>query len=227
MNKSKTTISGVDAARKVFKYAWKYITFNLQGKYSYSLTNKTNSFMKKTMNILLVALTLGFVTSCSPSLSVNSDYDRSTDFTAYKTFSIYPLKTQGNVNQLNQDRIVKYLRAEMAKRGFKETNANADLMVNAVTVMKDKKGVSATTSYAYGGFYRPYAYWGAPAYTSVTTYDYKDGSLVIDVIDSKSNKMVWTGSGSGEVYKQPKNPEETISLVVGKIMSEFPISASK
>jgi hypothetical protein len=224
---NKTTLNIISMAKTVLSYSWKYMTLQLQGKYSYSLTNKTNSFMKRTLNILLIAMTVGFATSCSPTLSVHSDYDRSADFTSYKTFSIYPLKTQGNVNQLNQDRIVKYLRVEMAKRGFKEANANADLMVNAVTVMKDKKGITATTSYAYGGFYRPYAYWGAPAYTSVSTYDYKDGSLVIDVIDSKSSKMVWTGSGSGEVYKQPKNPEETISNVVGKIMAEFPITATK
>jgi hypothetical protein len=181
--------------------------------------------MNKTIKSFFLVLTVAFTTSCGPTLKVSSDYDRTVNFSAYKTYSIYNLKSKGSVNQLNEDRIIKYLNAEMAKRGFKQDNHNPDLMVNALTVLKDKRGVSAT-NYGYGGIYRPYGFWGAPGYTSISTYDYKDGSLVIDMIDAKTQRMVWTGSGSAEVYSKPKNPEQVISEVVGKIMAEFPIGAT-
>ena len=182
--------------------------------------------MNKTIKNFFLVLTVAFATSCGPTLKVSSDYDRTVNFSAYKTYSIYNLKSK-NVNQLNEDRIIKYLNAEMAKRGFTQDNKNPDLMVNALTVLKDRRGISATTNYyGYGGIYRPYGSWGAPGYTSVSTYNYKDGSLVIDMIDAKTQKMIWTGSGSAEVYNKPKNPEEVISEVVGKIMAEFPIGAT-
>ena len=182
--------------------------------------------MNKTIKSLLLIVTVALATSCGPTLKVSSDYDRAVNFSAYKTYSIYNLKSKGSVNQLNEERIIKYINAEMAKRGFTQSNQNPDLMVNALTVLKDRRGISATT-YGYGGAYRPYGYWGAPGYTSVSTYDYKDGSLVIDMIDAKTQKMVWTGTGSAEVYNKPKDPEQTISEVVGKIMAEFPVTASK
>ena len=34
-----------------------------------------------------------------------------------------------------------------------------------------------------------------------------DGSMLIDVIDAKTNKMIWTGNASAEVYKDQKNAE--------------------
>lgn len=166
-----------------------------------------------------------FASACAPSVKVSADYDRSVNFSAYKTFSMYEMKAD-NVNQLNQDRIEKYIRVEMSKRGYVENNMNPDLKVNAVTVLKNRRGISASTTYAgYGGFYRPYGIWGAPVagYTSVNTYDYKDGSLVIDVIDAKANKIVWTGSAVAELYNQPKNPEEAISTTVAKIMANYPV----
>jgi hypothetical protein len=166
-----------------------------------------------------------FASACAPSVKVSTDYDSSVNFSAYKTFSMYEMKAD-NVNQLNQDRIEKYIRMEMSKRGYVENNTNPDLKVNAVTVLKNRRGISASTTYAgYGGFYRPYRAWGVPVtgYTSVTTYDYKDGSLVIDVIDAKADKMVWTGSAVAELYNQPKNPEEAISTTVAKIMAGYPV----
>ena len=178
---------------------------------------------------LISILIVAFASSCGPTVKVTSDYDRATNFSAYRTFYMYDLKSTGNVNELNQDRIEKYIRAEMIKRGFVESKNNPDLMVNAVTVLKNRRGISANTSYyGYGGFYRPYGYWAAPAagYTSISTYDYKDGSLVIDVVDAKIKRMIWTGSASAEIYKTPKDPDEAISTTVAKIMAEFPANVT-
>lgn len=182
--------------------------------------------MKKvTVHSILFSFLVILISACSTSLQINTDYDRTASFSSYKTFSLYNLKTKGNVSHLNQDRIASSIRAEMRKKGFTETKGNPDLLVNAFTVLKQRTGISASTSYyGFGSAYRPYGYWAAPgsAYTSVSTYDYKDGSLLIDVIDAKTNKMIWTGNGSAEVYKKPKNPEEVINEVVAKIMAKFP-----
>jgi hypothetical protein len=166
-----------------------------------------------------------FASACAPSVKVSSDYDKSINFSAYKTFSMFEMKAQ-NVNELNQDRVEKYIRLEMSKRGYVESNINPDLKVNAITVLKNRRGISANTTYhGYGGFYRPYGAWGVPVagYTTVSTYDYKDGSLVIDIIDARVNKMIWTGSAVAELYNQPKNPEEAISSTIAKIMSGYPV----
>lgn len=181
---------------------------------------------KRTIRILFMALPAFLVMSCKPALKVSSDYDRSANFSAYKTFSLYYLVTNKNVTELNEDRIWKSVRAEMLKKGYLENNNNPDLMVNAVSVVKNKKYISATST-GYGGVYRPYGYWGggiglASGSTTIQAANYKEGSLVIDIIDNKTNKMVWQGTGNAEFEKSPKNPDEVIGNAVNKIMANFP-----
>ena len=45
---------------------------------------------------------------------------------------------------------------------------------------------------------------------------------MIEVVDNKTNKLIWEGAGLAEFEKKPKNPEEAISNAVKKIMAGFP-----
>lgn len=225
MKRTSSRLAFSVAAALVARYAWRFVTLQLKGKYSFPLTNKKTSMKKILFSGWLVFLIFNLLPACSPGLKVNSDYDRTADFTAYKTFSFLAQQTTGQVNELNQARIEKSIKAALISKGYVETANHPDLLVNAFTVLKDKRGVTATTSYyGFGGVYRPYGFWATPVAgsTSISTYDYKDGSLLIDIVDAKTKKMVWTGSGSAEVYKRPKNPEQVITEVVGKILNSVP-----
>ncbi|WP_433834185.1 DUF4136 domain-containing protein [Flavobacterium anhuiense] len=174
--------------------------------------------------ILIFAIFYG----CSPTVKVTADYDHSADFTSYRTFAVYDLKAQqGQVNQLNADRVTNAIRNEMLAKGFTESE-NPDLKVNAVSILKNKTSVSSTTDfYGYGGMYRPYGYWGGGAMmgganTTFNTYDYVDGSLIIDIVSTKNQKLVWEGIGNAEIDNKPDNPDEFITGSVKKIMEGFP-----
>ena len=127
---------------------------------------------------------------------------------------------------MNVDRIINAIKGELTKKGLTETSHNPDLMVNAITILKDKQEVTATTNYyGYGGYYRPYGYYGGmggSGYTTVSTYEYKDGSLIIDMVDAKTNKMVWEGIGNKDIDKAPKNPDEAIRNAVASILAGYP-----
>ncbi|WP_291286446.1 DUF4136 domain-containing protein [Flavobacterium sp.] len=188
---------------------------------------------RKNLRIIPMLL-LGLIYSCSPTVRVTTDYDPSTNFNEYKTFAVYDLKAQeGQVSQLNVDRVTKAIRSEMISKGFTETATNPDLKVNAVSILKTKTSVSANTDfYGYGGMYRPYRYWGGGAMmgsanTTVNTYDYVDGSLIIDIVSSKTQKLVWQGIGNAKIDSKPSNPEEFITSAIQKIMAGFPPGLTK
>jgi hypothetical protein len=189
----------------------------------------------KRMNLRLIPfLLLGFIYSCSPTVSVTTDYDHAANFSEFKTYAIYDLKAQeGQVNQLNVDRVTKAIRAEMAAKGFTENNNDPDLKVNAVSILKNKTQVTANSNfYGYGGMYRPYGYWGGGAMmgggtTTFNSYDYVDGSLVIDIVSTKTQKLVWQGIGNAQIDSKPDNPEEFITNAIKKIMAGFPPGAAK
>jgi hypothetical protein len=189
---------------------------------------------RKNLRIIPMLL-LGLFYSCSPTVKVTTDYDHAANFSEYKTFAFYDLKAQeGQINQLNVDRITKAIRAELISKGFTETTNNPDLKVNAVTILKNKTSVSANTDfYGYGGMYRPYGYWGGGgammggANTTFNTYDYVDGSLVIDIVSSKTQKLVWQGIGNAEIDSKPDNPEEFVASSIKKILAGFPPGLAK
>ncbi|MBF4492310.1 DUF4136 domain-containing protein [Flavobacterium sp. JLP] len=189
---------------------------------------------RKNLRIIIPILFLGLIYSCSPTVSVTTDYDHAANFGEYKTFAVYDLRAQeGQVNQLNVDRVTKAIRAEMIAKGFTETSSNPDLKVNAVSILKNKTQVTADSNfYGYGGMYRPYGYWGGGAMmgggsTTFNTYDYVDGSLVIDIVSTKTQKLVWQGIGNAQIDSKPDNPEEFIAGAIKKILAGFPPGAAK
>ncbi|MFC0777874.1 DUF4136 domain-containing protein [Flavobacterium sp. HJSW_4] len=189
--------------------------------------------IKRTSLRIIPILFLGLFYSCSPTVKVTTDYDHSANFSEYKTFAVYDLKAQqGQVNQLNVDRVAKAIRNEMLAKGFTESS-NPDLKVNAVSILKNKTQVTADTNfYGYGGMYRPYGYWGGGAMmgggsTTFNTYDYVDGSLVIDIVSTKTDKLIWQGIGNAEIDSRPDNPEQFINDAITKILAGFPPGAVK
>lgn len=183
---------------------------------------------KKRKLVIIPLLFLGLFFSCAPTVKVTNDYDHAVNFSEFKTFATFDLSAQkGQVNQLNVDRVTKAIIAEMTAKGFKETSDNPDLKVNAVAILKHKTQVTANSNfYGYGGMYRPYGYWGGGgmggATTTFNTYDYVDGSLVIDIVSTKTGKMVWQGIGNAEIDNKPDNPEEFINSTVKSILAGFP-----
>jgi len=185
--------------------------------------------MKRLLNYSIFIFTVSLFVSCS-TLTVNSDYDRSANFTKYKTFSFYKLNLSGiAVNELNQTRIINAIKAEMVKKGFTEVNENPDLLVNATTVIQVEKQYNAN-SYGMGGAYRPYRWgggYGGMSSTTVTVQNYTEGSLVVDVLEASSNTLLWTATGSKEIGSQNDNPDQAITDAVNQIMQSFPPDRKK
>lgn len=193
---------------------------------------------KVKIGFLLIVLEVVF-SSCGSSLKVSTDYDKTIDFKKYKTFSVYDLKQTGSVNPANADRIVNAIKKQMKEKGFVEDTQNPDIHINAVSILTSKEAVAMdaapTNYYGYGGVYRPYGYYGVGygyGYvenpdTRENEYDYKQGTLMIDIVDTKTQKMVWQGVGNSEIDTKPVNADEIINYAVGAIMVSFPPEPNK
>jgi hypothetical protein len=184
--------------------------------------------IKNKLQYMLSIAAFTFLVACEPSLKITTDYDRAVSFSQFKTFAVVTIQgANQSISQLNVDRINKAIRAEMTKKGFQETAENPDIKVNAVTILKDKQAVTANTDYyGYGGSYRPYSWnTGATGYTTYNVYDYIDGSLIIEIVDAKTNKLVWEGIGNKEIDGPIRDADTKIPAAVAKIMQNFPPGA--
>jgi hypothetical protein len=187
--------------------------------------------MQKLLPCLLI-ITITAIISCGPTLKVTTDFDKEANFAGYKTFAIYQNESiHDAISQLNQDRIWNAIKNEMSKKGLTENASSPDVLVNAVAIFKDKVSVSSNTNYyGYGGYYRPYYWGGGMAMSSSTNYDvhhYQDGSLIIDVVEAASKKLVWQGIGNKEIDGPVKDPDVKIPKLIASIMEDFPPGAKK
>ncbi len=178
--------------------------------------------MKKVISLsaaILVAIVL--MTACGPTLTVTNDYDHTADFSKFHTFRIVKLEQQYQaLSQFNQTRVINAVRAQMLAKGFTEME-NADMLVNITSVLKNEKEIVAN-SYGYGGGYRPYAWGGGNMSTTVNVQNYVAGSLIIEVANASTNKLIWEGIGNQDIDSPSSNPEQAINTAVQKIMASFP-----
>src|SRR6478736_8623141 len=97
------------------------------------------------LNWCIVLLSVMLFTGCTSVMKVHTEHDKNVDFTKYKTFSFYGFtdKTSG-MTELNRNRIITAITAEMIAHGFKQVDADPDIFVNATTILKEKSQVSNT-----------------------------------------------------------------------------------
>ena len=185
--------------------------------------------MKFTLSLSAACIGLAcYLQSCAPALTVTSDYDKNADFGKYKTYIIDTLRIPAQMNQLNANRVLNAVKADLTKKGFSESNT-PDMLVHIVFLAKEGQTVTSTSSYyggyAYGGYYRHY-YWGGPAggmgYTTYDVQKYIDGSLIIDIADSQTKNLLWEGIGNKQIDGPADDPEKAINSAVTAIMASFP-----
>ena len=190
--------------------------------------------MKKT--ILFFAM----ITIISGSLiaQVKSDYDKNADFSKYKTYSFAGWeKNSGKIlNDMDKERIYNDLKAEFAARGMKYVKSGGDAILALYVVVQKKTSLSSYTDYTGGLGLTGGWGWGMGAGwvggmgTATTTYnkqDYNQGTLVVDLYDSQTKKMVWQGVITAVPKNNSKQRDRQFKIQIEKLMNRFPTKPVK
>ena len=155
--------------------------------------------------------------SCS-SISFTSDKDPDADFSQYKTLSYYGWADESSkvLNELEKTRIETAFADEFKKGASSIQETGGDIIVSLYIVVDQKTGVTAYNNYYGGGGYYGAGWGWGMGYgtTTYSEYDYMVGTLLCDVFDSKTKKLVWQGVVSGEIDENPRNREQNIPRVV-------------
>lgn len=192
--------------------------------------------MKKMKLLVLPLLFLALLSSCV-SVRVLADYDKEADFNTYKTYAFYKTGIdKAQISDLDKKRILNAIDTEMASRGFTKSQ-NPDLLVSIFTKEREQVDVY-NNNFGWGGFgwggfgwgggfYNPWFWgpgfgWGAGFGPNVSTRT--EGSLYIDLIDTKNKELVWQGRGVGTLNntKNIEKKEQRIREFVSEILQAYP-----
>ncbi len=183
----------------------------------------------------LVAVFFALVGCATHGPAIRSDYDRSVDFSALRTFG-FPAQTgtdRGGYATLITTHFKEAVKREMTVRGYTYADSNPDMIVNFYSEARDKTQVYSHPSaymgmgFRYGrpryGWYSAWPFY----YDDVDVVSYKAGTLKIDVVDPKRQQTLWEASVEERLSEQAQdNPQPTISRLVTEMFRKFPRGAS-
>ena len=168
---------------------------------------------------------------CS-TMEIDSVYDQQADFTGYTSYawlepdlSKYPDK-DAMADASIRAKVESAIDQELARRKFvKASSDKASFLIAAHLLLEEKQTVQMVNDpYGYGRMVGwPYgAATKRPA--DVTTYEFRKGSLIIDVVSIQDHALLWRGVATDEVNFNAKQSakEAVLNSAVEKILNRFP-----
>jgi hypothetical protein len=165
------------------------------------------------MSIVVSAL---FVSACAPNIRIRTDYNKSVDFSKYRTVTVKPGHSSGD--PIMDQRIVSDIAETLRLKGYRlvpESEADAIVVENAATQEK----------HTYEAFYDGWSGWGwrwgwgAPL---VEEYDFTVGTLVVDMFDAATKQAVWHGSARAVVSGDSEKDAKLVRQAINRLFERLP-----
>jgi hypothetical protein len=174
----------------------------------------------KSWRVLVSAVVL-LGASAAWAQKVDVDWDRNADFSKYKTYAWLESKHPGK--GLWNQRIIDGVDAKLAKAGLKkvDSNANPDALVDYNAGVKEHPVVEG-----YDYSYRPWGWYGprygptGPTYTQ--SYQEKEATLLVDLVDNSNKQMVWRGTARDTLADSSDKNVKTFEKAMDKMFKNFP-----
>ncbi len=175
--------------------------------------------MREKGRLHAITATLGAaacLVACS-TVQVGTDHDPTANFAQYKTFSFMPMT---EFNSITAGRLQTAITKALQGRGLQPAAGTGDLHVSVLARFSNEKQVTATGYGAYG------ARWGrwAGGMGTATVQDVPVGTLVVDLVDSSANKLVWRGTASDTMKPTASGEErqEALDKAMVKLFAKYP-----
>ena len=123
------------------------------------------------------------------------------------------------------DRIKSAVKAALEAKGWTEVPSGGDTALVTVETTHDQKTLD-TFYNGFGGGWRWRGFGGfGEATTTAETYEV--GTLVVDIFDANSKKLIWRGSASDTLSNNSGKNIKELDKGVSKMFNHFPPRAGK
>ena len=175
--------------------------------------------------IALAVAAASLVAGAALAVDIKTDYDKEADFTTIKTFAVKIGTGWGN--EISEKRVVDGVTKTISAKGWTpvaEDQADALVVVHGATSQKQ----TLQTFYDGWGGYGWYG-WGGMSMGSATTttYTYTVGTIVVDVFDAKTKKLMWRGHAEDEIKNSVEKREKQLNKALNKLFAYFPPKPEK
>ena len=156
---------------------------------------------------------------------VQFDYNRSTNFSAYKTYNWIDYRRVDPGDQLLDQDIKRAVDAQLAGKGLRRVDSGGDLVVGYQAGISQEKEYDSIGGGRWGGWGGPFG-WGTGR---VTTSTVDIGKLTIGLFDPANEQLVWRGAASKtlNISKNPDKNYRSLEKAMAKLFRNYPPGTGK
>jgi hypothetical protein len=171
--------------------------------------------MKRQIRFLLFTAVLLSLTTAAFCREIKTDYDHQVNFSQYRTYSWAKVETP---NPLWEDRIKESVDRQLQKKGWSQVPSDGDVTIMAIGTTRERPTLRT--------FYDAFPGWRWGGFGESTTWvdSYEVGTLVIDIFDTRSKKLIWRGSASDTLPDKPDKAMKDLEKSAEKMFEHFPPS---
>ncbi|MDD3642992.1 MAG: DUF4136 domain-containing protein [Candidatus Krumholzibacteria bacterium] len=161
---------------------------------------------------IILILAAALAQGCS-AVRVETDFDRTVDFTALETYRWIEHERDDEDNPFMRDALIRsHVRSAvdtaLAAKGYARIESGRpDFLVAYYFTARNRVDVTH-----YAGYY-----W----YPHTSVYRYKEGTLIVDIVDPEKKQLVWRGWATGMLHGREYAHDE-INDSVRAMMKRFP-----
>ncbi len=162
--------------------------------------------MLRLLRSATVALSTLAVTGCATTMNVSSHVERGLDFAHFHTYDWGPAEAlptgdpRLDRNPFFQDHVQGAVEKQLAARGFQRSaSGTPDLLIHYHASINQRIDISRLD--------RQYGY----CYTDdcqAGVVEYEAGTLVLDIVDTRTNKLIWRGWAQDSVEEVLQNQDK-------------------
>jgi hypothetical protein len=178
--------------------------------------------MRRLTGLTLAAIVATAITGCA-TMSVSSHVERGLDIAKYRTFDWGPADAlptgdpRLDKDPFFKDHVQGAVEKSMTSRGFEwATTGSPDLRIHYHANVSERIDIDRLDN--------DRGYCGGEGCTPATTR-YEAGTLVVDVIDARTNRLIWRGWAQNTVKGMLENQDtmaRQIDEAVTRMFAQFP-----
>jgi hypothetical protein len=186
--------------------------------------------MRVPMPSALAAILLA-LTACAPAPEVQTVVAPDAGLDRLRTFrvvlasnylgDVLPGETSpAFLNSMTERELGKDIEAQLERHGYAANDASPDVLIEYGTAVKEELD---PTDWSYNYLWRPNDWrgWG-PGTNDATPAEYAHGAVVIDVVDARTNQLLWRGHEAADPSGDPRVTMRGLDHAVAAILDRFP-----
>ena len=171
--------------------------------------------MKKYIALLLI------LSGCSPSLDIFVDKDLDFNVDDYSSYTWKAVAPTGTAETAMYDQVLTEKRVRhavdsvMDKKGYHLGDPTAALQLHYHIIVENKDAPPTEPC-----DYENTTYW---VRTATDSYEYEDGTLIIDVVDATSGRLVWRSRAVAVLYDLHRGDiQRALNKAAAKMLKALP-----